>query len=177
MQCSSSQKHGGTVMLNWQRIMYYLGLALLEATPAVLLLTIAGADAWGVLIGVVLLGALADWIVLRRLPDRGQTLALAAIALVCALWVVKGQVSGDYGLLGDWGQAIGALFSANYQQSWVAYLSLLTALYCFWRGTRLTMQDRVSVQRIFRAIAFSLLLIVGVGLLGARLAGPSAVAA
>ena len=49
-----------------------------EATPAALLLTIAGADAWGVLIGIVLLGALADWIVLRRLPPERQTLALAA---------------------------------------------------------------------------------------------------
>jgi hypothetical protein len=169
--------HEATTMLNWQRIMYYLGLALVEATPVVLLLTIAGADAWGVLVGVVLLGALADWIVLRRLPPERQTLALAAGALVCALWVVKGQVTGDYGLLGDWGQALGAIFSTNYRQSWVAYMSLLAALYCFWRGTRLTMQDRVSVQRIFRAIAFSLLLIVGIGLLGARLSGPSAVAA
>jgi len=39
------------------------------------------------------------------------------------------------------------------------------------------MHDRVSVQRVFRAIAFSLLLIVGVGLLGARLTGTTAVAA
>jgi hypothetical protein len=126
---------------------------------------------------VVLLGALGDWIVLRRLPPERQTLALAAGALLCALWVVKAHVTGDRGLLGDWGQALGALFSANYRQSGGAYLSLLAALYCFWRGTRLTMQDRISIQRIFRAIAFSLLLIVGLGLLGARLAGPLAVAA
>src|SRR6187431_3692198 len=100
-------------MLNWQRIIYTLGLALIEATPAALLLTSAGADAWGVLIGVVLLGALADWIVLRRLPPERQSLALAAGALLCALWVVKGHVTGDYGLLGDWGQALSAIFSAN----------------------------------------------------------------
>ena len=158
-------------MVNWQRIMYYLGLALVEATPAALLLTIAGADAWGVLIGIVLLGALADWIVLRRLPPERQTLALAAGGLLCALWVVKGQVVGDYGLLGDWGQALGAIFSTSHPRSGIAYLSLLLSLYCFWRGTRLTMHDRVSVQRVFRAIAFSLLLIVGIGLFGARLTG------
>src|SRR5215210_3875630 len=164
-------------MMNWQRTIYYLGLALVEATPVALLLTIAGGDAWGLLIGVVLLGALADWIVLRRLPPERQTLALAAGGLLGALWVVKGQVVGDYGLLGDWGQALGAVFSASHPRSGIAYLSLLASLYCFWRGTRLTIQDRVSVQRVFRAIAFSLLLIVGFGLFGARLTGPIAVAA
>ena len=54
-------------MISWQRTIYYLGLALVEATPAALLLTLAGADAWGALIGVVLLGALADWVMLRRI--------------------------------------------------------------------------------------------------------------
>lgn len=165
------------MILSWQRVIYYLGLALVEATPVALLLTIAGGDAWGVLIGVVLLGALADWIVLRRLPPNRQTLALAAGGVLCALWVVKVQVVGDYGLLGDWGQALGAIFSTSHPRAGIAYLSLLAALYCFWRGTRLTMQDRGSVQRIFRAIAFSLLLIVGFGLFGARLTGPTAVAA
>ena len=125
----------------------------------------------------MLLGALADWIVLRRLPPERQTLALAAAGLLCALWVVKGQVVGDYGLLGDWGQALGAIFSTSHPRSGIAYLSLLLSLYCFWRGTRLTMHDRVSVQRVFRTIAFSLLLIVGVGLLGARLTGTRAVVA
>ncbi|MEP7189980.1 MAG: hypothetical protein ABI901_12385, partial [Roseiflexaceae bacterium] len=164
-------------MLSWQRIIYYPGLALVEATPVALLLTIAGGDAWGMLIGVVLLGALADWIVLRRLSPERQTLALAAGGLLGALWVVKVQVVGDYGLLGDWGQAFGAIFSTSHPRSGIAYLSLLASLYCFWRGTRLTMQDRMSVQRVFRMIAFSLLLIVGFGLFGTRLAGPTAVAA
>src|SRR3954453_23186212 len=116
-------------MLSWQRVIYYLGLALVEATPVALLLTIAGGDAWGLLIGVVLLGTLADWIVLRRLPPERQTLALAAGGLLCALWVVKGQVAGDYGLLGDWGQALGAIFSASSQWTGIAYLSLLLSLY------------------------------------------------
>src|SRR4051794_28144462 len=170
--CTSEQKIRGIAklphirnraMISWQRIIYYLGLALVEATPVALLLTIAGGDAWGLLIGVVLLGALADWIVLRRLPPERQTLALAAGGLLCALWVVKVQVIGDYGLLGDWGQALGAVFSTNHPRSGVAYMSLLASLYCFWRGTRLTMQDRVSIQRVFRVVAISLLLIVGIG--------------
>src|SRR5215216_1546444 len=164
-------------MLSWQRIIYYPGLALVEATPVALLLTIAGSDVWGVLIGVVLLGALADWIVLRRLLPERQTLALAAGGLLCALWVVKAQVVGDYGLLGDWGQALGAIFSTSHPRSAIAYLSLPASLYCFWRGTRLTMHDRVTVQRVFRMIAFSLLLIVGFGLFGTRLTGSTAVAA
>jgi hypothetical protein len=164
-------------MLSWQRIIYYLGLALVEATPPALLLTFAGGDAWGLLIGVVLLGALADWIVLRRLPPERQPLGLAGIALLCALWLVKAQIAGDYGPLGDWGQALGAIFSVSHPRAGMAYLSLLAALYCFWRGTRLTMHDRVSVQRVFRTIAISLLAIVGIGLLGVRLTGASAVAA
>ncbi len=164
-------------MVNWQRIAYYLGLALVEATPPVLLLTIAGAGAWGLLIGVVLLGALADWIVLRRLAADRQRLALAGISLLCALWVVKIQIAGSYGLLSDWDQALGAVFSASHPRAGIAYLSLLAALYCFWRGTRLTMHDRVSAHRVFRAIAISLLAIVGIGLLGARLTGAAAVAA
>src|SRR6188508_3650168 len=112
-------------MLSWQRSIYYLGLALVEATPVALLLTIAGGGAWMLLIGVVLLGALADWIVLRRLPPERQTLALAACGLLCSLWIVKTQVVGDYGLLGDWGQAIGAVFSASHPRAGIGYLSLL----------------------------------------------------
>jgi hypothetical protein len=115
--------------------------------------------------------------VLRRLPPARQTLALAGIGLACALWVVKAQIAGDYGLLGDWGQALGAMFSASHPRAGIAYLSLLTSLYCFWRGTRLTMHDRVSVQRVFRAVAICLLLIVGIGLFGARMTGDRAVAA
>lgn len=163
-------------MISWRRIIFYLGLALVEATPPALLLTVAGGDAWGLLVGVALLGALTDWIVLRRLPPERQTLGLAAVALICALWVVKAQIGGDYGLLGGWGLALGAIFSAG-GRSGIAYLSLLVALYCFWRGTRLTLHDRVSVQRVFRAIAISLLPIVGIGLFGASLAGARAVAA
>lgn len=150
-------------MITWQRLIYYLGLALIEATPAALLLTFADADAWAMLIGIVLLGALADWIVLRRLRPERQPLALAAGALGCALWLVKAQVVGDYGLLGDWGQALGAIFSASHPRSGIAYLSLLLALYCFWRGSRLTMHDRVTIHRLFRTIAFGVLIIGGVG--------------
>jgi hypothetical protein len=164
-------------MISWQRIVYYLGLALVEATPPALLLTIADGDAWGLLIGVVLLGALADWIVLGRLSPERQPIALAGIALLCALWLVKIQIGGGYGPLGDWGQVLGAIFLISHPRTGVAYLSLLSALYCFWRGTRLTIHDRVSVHRIFRAIAISLLAIVGIGVLGVRLTGASAVAA
>ncbi|HJZ47251.1 MAG TPA: DUF4129 domain-containing protein [Roseiflexaceae bacterium] len=164
-------------MLSWQRIVYYFGLALVEATPPALLLTIAGGDSWSLLIGMVLLGALADWIVLRRLPPDRQRLALAAIGLLCALWVVKVQVAGDYGPLGGWGQALGTIFSASDRQTGIAYLSLLASLYCFWRGTRLTMHDRVTIHRVFRVIAVSMLPIVGIGLFGARLTGTTAIAA
>src|SRR5258705_552108 len=79
-------------MLSWQRSIYYLGLALVEATPVALLLTIAGGDAWGLLIGVVLLGALADWVGLRRVAPAGARLtgptAVAASTEVLAFFAI-----------------------------------------------------------------------------------------
>jgi hypothetical protein len=159
-------------MITWQRIVYYMGLALIEATPPALLLTLAGGNVWGLLIGVALVGALADWILLRRLPPHRQPLALGGVGLLCALWLAKVQVVGDYGLLGDWGQALAALFSISHPRAGIAYLSLLTALYCFWRGTRITLQDGASIHRVFRAVSVSLLLIVGLGLFGAGRTDP-----
>jgi hypothetical protein len=164
-------------MITWQRIAYHLGLALVEATPPALLLTLAGGGAWISLIGVVLAGALADWIILRRIRPERQGIALIVVGLLCALWLVKSQVVGDYGLLGDWGQALGTIFSISHPRAAVAYLSLLAALYCFWRGTRLTLHDSVSLHRLFRTAAIGLLLIVGLTIFGAGRAATIAVLA
>ena len=75
-------------MISWYRIIYYLGLAVIEATPPALLLTVSGGDSWGTLVLVVLAGMLADWIILRRVRPSYQGGALAAIGLLFALWVV-----------------------------------------------------------------------------------------
>ena len=134
-------------MLSWQRIIYYLGLALVESTPAALLLTSAGADAWGVLIGVVLLGALADWIVLRRLPPERQTLALAAGGLLCALWalafwafiggVITRTAAVSFARQENlaWGKAGG--FAQSLEPSWLDYAAHNHGLGLLWSAAGL----------------------------------------
>lgn len=151
--------------MSWQRLVYYLGLALVEATPPALLLLLVGGDAWLALIAIVLVGALADWVVLRRLPERRQRPALGLLGLVAALWLTKSQVGGGLGLLGGWGAGLAALAAFGEPRSSVAYIGLLAALYCFWRGTRLTLHDHRSLHRLFRTVTVVLLVIVGFGFL------------
>src|SRR5512143_2197707 len=134
-------------MISWQRLVYFFGLATMEATPPVILLSLAG--------------ALADWIILRRLPPPRQGLALATIGLLCALLVVKQQVLPGAGLAGGWGVVLGTIFSIRDERTGLAYLSLLATLYCFWRGTRMTLHHTSSLRRLFRSVTVVLLLIVG----------------
>src|SRR6266545_4744220 len=146
-------------MISWYRIFFYLGLAVVEATPSALLLTVFGVDAWGALVLVIFAGMLADWIILRRLRPAYQRPALAAIGLLFALWVVKGQVVGLSPLAG-WNQALAALADLDSRQSIAIYLCMLLGLYCFWRGTRLTQHDSVTLHRLFRISMILLIVIV-----------------
>jgi hypothetical protein len=161
-------------MMSWYRLVYFLGLALVEATPPALLLTVVGGDSWGTLIVAVLAGALADWVLLRRLSPQAQRPALAATGLLVALWVVKAEVAG-VGPLSGWGQAIGQLLDGGTPQSLPAYPNLLLGLYCFWRGTRLTLHDSITLHRLFRLSMVAMMIIVFLrffsGGPGARLAG------
>jgi len=146
-------------MISGYRILFYLGLAVIEATPWALLLTAVGVDVWGLLVLVVLAGALADWIILRRLRPAYQRPALAAIGLLFALWVVKGQVAG-FSPLAGWSEALAALTDLAARRSIAIYLCLLLGLYCFWRGTRLTQHDSVTLHRLFRISMLLLIVIV-----------------
>jgi len=155
-------------MISWQRMIYILSLALVEATPAALLLVVVGASgAWGVVIFAVLAGALADWLAATWLPVKRQQPALLGIAFLLALWMIKGQVGGGYGLLSGWDMALGALFSLRNSQSWSAYLLLLIVLYAFRRGTRLLDHDSLSIRKFFARGAVALLLILGISFIGA----------
>src|SRR5262245_51624893 len=99
-------------MTSWQRLMYVLCLAIVEATPAALLLMLTGATgAWGLLTFVVLAGALADWLVSNWLPVERQRPALLVAGVLVAAWSVKVAVGAGVGLLSGWGAALGALFS------------------------------------------------------------------
>jgi Domain of unknown function (DUF4129) len=149
------------MMASWQRLVYILALAVVEATPAALPLVAFGAhSAWGVLILVVLAGALADWLATGWLKVERQRPALLGAGLLAALWMVKGQAGGGYGLLAGWGTAFSALFSLGGASLGLAYLTLLIALYAFRRGTRLLGHDSISLRRFFARAVVGLILVL-----------------
>jgi hypothetical protein len=150
-------------MTSWQRLIYSLCLAIVEATPAALPLVLAGAPgAWGMLVFIVLAGALADWLAAGWLPVERQRPVLLAVGLVLAAWAIKVAIGAGAGLLSGWGMAFGALFSLAGPNSGTAYLTLLITLYAFRRGTRLLDHDSISLRRLFARASVGLLLILGI---------------
>jgi hypothetical protein len=150
-------------MTSWQRLIYILCLAVVEATPAALPLVLVGAPgAWGMLIFVVLAGVLADWLAAGWLPVERQRPALLAVGVVLAAWAIKVAVGAGVGLLSGWGAAVGALFSLAGPKSTTAYMTLLISLYAFRRGTRLLDHDSISLRRLFARASVVLLLILGI---------------
>lgn len=147
-------------MISWQRLIFILGLAVVEATPPALLLTIAGGDAWAPLVVVTLVAALADWLAQGWLPAERQRPALLAVGALLALWMVKGQVSGDYGL-GAWGQGLDALLSLDHPLNGRAYVTLLCSLYVAWRGSVLLAHDSVTLRELFGRASLAMLLLLG----------------
>ncbi len=149
-------------MISWQRTLYIFGLAMLEATLASLVLTVIGLPVWGVMIGVVLAGALADWLAQRWLRTERQAPVLFGLGLLFGLWAVKAQWSGDYGVLSNWGTAWSRLFTLG-GQSAPAYVLLFVTMYAFWRGTRLLNHDSGSLHRLFGRAIVGILVIIGIG--------------
>jgi Domain of unknown function (DUF4129) len=155
-------------MTSWQRLVYILCLALVEATPAALPLFLTGVPgAWGIVILVVLAGALADWLVARWLPVERQRPVLLGIGLLLAAWSIKAAIGAGAGLLSGWGAAFGALFSLTAPNGGKAYLTLLIALYAFRRGARLLEHDSISLRRFFARATAGLILILGIAGLSA----------
>jgi hypothetical protein len=157
-------------MISWQRTIYILCLAMVEATPAALPLVLAGVPgAWGLLIFVVLAGTLADWLAAGWLAVERQRPALLAAAVVVAVWAIKVAVGAGVGLLTGWDAVFGTLFApanaAPALSGGLAYLTLLIVLYAFRRGTRLLDHDSVSLRLLFARAAVGLLFILGIGLL------------
>lgn len=157
-------------MLSWQRTFYIFGLAVLEATLASLALTAIGLPAWRLMVGVVLAGALADWLAQRWLRAERQAPVLFGLGLLLGLWAVKARWSGDYGAISHWGTAWARLFTVG-GQSASAYVLLFVTMYAFWRGTRLLNHDSGSLHRLFGRAIVGILVIIGLGgLLGAMAA-------
>jgi hypothetical protein len=149
-------------VFNWQRFVYLLGLALVEAAPAALLLAKAGGGAWAGLIGLTLAGALATRIADGWLPEERRRPALGATAVLGALWLAKAQAGGGYGVLDGWEILFGSLIGA-WSGFGLAYLALVCGLYVFWRGLSLLDHDRSSLRALFVRISTALILLILLG--------------
>lgn len=154
-------------MPSWQRIVYVITLAVVEATPAALPLMLAGGQAaWPLMLVMVLAGALADWFVAGWLAESRQRWALLGIGAIAALWLVKAQIGLGVGLLAGWGGALSALFSLSDENAGLAYWAALLGLYGFWRGTRVLTHDTVSLRQLFSRSVFGLVVVLGLTAMG-----------
>lgn len=133
--------------MSWQRAVFLLALAVVEATPVVVLLTVLGTPMWPLLISVVLLGALSDWAILRWQPDKQQML-LPIAAILIALGVSKTIISGQIGPFSGWGSLVG-LFLLTGTNAYAGYVGLVGSLYAFWRGLNLRNQSVHTTRDIF----------------------------
>jgi len=134
------------------RLLRPLALAGLEATtvslPLIVLTSIA--PPWGLLFAVVLIGAVADALILRLPPRLDRPALLGASAAAALLLVSAGLGLGPLG-------ALGALLPGA-PEFGQAYLLLILALYLFWRGARVATRDSARIGAFFGRGAFVLLL-------------------
>lgn len=126
------------------RLIFLLALAAMEATlVSVPLLALTGLDvAWPWLLGLVLLGRMADAASLR-LPARYERPLLAGLALAGALALVTLQLGIGVG------EALVGLFPSGPRFLGI-YALTLVALYLFWRGARLDTRDSAAINALFR---------------------------
>jgi hypothetical protein len=145
-------------------ILIYLGLGVLEATPAAILLAFWGAPGALLPMIVVVLGmAAVDVLAQRLLPAERQRAALAAGALLLSLWAAKALVSGAAGPAGGWGVLAEAFFGSDADlRGWVL-LVLTIALYAAWRGSRLTLYENEGLRELFGRVMASTLVVVLLG--------------
>jgi hypothetical protein len=110
----------------------------------------------------------SDWAILRWAPNR-QKPATFVIGSVLALWLAKGQIGGGYGL-GNW-NTLTDLFAFS-GRAGLAYVAMLTALYAFWRGLRVTEHDGVSLRNLFGRTCAVIIVMIGFAALGGALNTP-----
>jgi hypothetical protein len=136
-------------------------LAVAEATPAALALTILSVDGvWSALCAVAVIGAIAD-AQARRLPPGVQRPALLAALVLTALGAAEVALPGPDG-------APGVLLTPGHPERGDAYLLLLGALYAFWRGTQIGAHNSYSLRAWFPRAAAVALGIIIFGLAGGR---------
>jgi hypothetical protein len=124
------------------RLLALLTLAALETTVVSLpLLALTSfAPPWIFLLLVVLLGVAADNLSLR-LPPRLERPALAVGAALAVLSVLWRQIGGPLAAL--------AALIPGAADFGLAYALTLTALFLYWRGTRVASRDSLGVSSLF----------------------------
>lgn len=135
--------------ITWQQILFYGSLAVVEASPAALIATMAGSNVWLALVALAALAGAASHYSEPWLPERVHQAALLAVGTLLA--------AGVFALAAQASQRAEFISGG-------AYLALLGALYTFWRGTRMGDQDSLTITRTFRT---------SMGVLVAVLAGGS----
>ncbi len=149
----------GIINQSTRRLLTFVGLALLEATPPALLLTLWGVQAaWGVLVVVVFSAGVCDWLIRRILPERQQRPAVALAALILAVSAARLVLPNN--------DLLAALFEPAFAHNLIGYSSLLAGLYATWRGVRMHAFETIGQRELFsRTMAMTLfaLLIGGAG--------------
>lgn len=149
-------------MPSFTRIAFLVSTAVVEITLPALVVTIAGGNVWALLFVIVFIAAFALRLTERYLPLAVQRLTLLALALLIGLWMMKVAAGGGYGLVSGWAAlAVGGESAA--------YVTLLAALYSFWRGTFLLDQDHIGLGRLFSRLVVALIIVIGIGGLSSAL--------
>ena len=140
-------------------ILVYTGLALLEATAPAMVVTMLGLPgALPVFVVLALLAALAELPIQGRVRlDRQRPLRVLTAAALSF---------GASSLLVGGPAALLEVFFGFGEQSSVAYLGLLGALYVVWRGINLTLLVDEDVRDVFGRNMLAVLGILLVGVLG-----------
>lgn len=150
-------------MIRWQRTVYIICLAFLEATPVALLLNFVSSTAWLPIFLVVLFGVAIHWATSRWLLANRHTYILLFTGPLLALWFVNSQINTSYGLLSGWMVTFTNLTNVQSPLFGAAYLLFLTSLYAFWRGLRILNHDSFSIQHLFVRTMVLIIMIVGWG--------------
>ncbi len=149
--------------MRWQRLIYIICLAFLEATPVALLLTLVTNTAWLPVFLVVMFGVLVNWSTSRWLPETQHKYILIGTAPLAAFWLVNSQINSGYGLFSGWLVTFTSLIDIQSPRFGLVYFVFLVSLYAFWRGLRVLNHDSISLQRLFVRTMILIIAIVGWG--------------
>ncbi len=146
-------------------IVVYIGLALLEATAPTMVLTIMGVP--GALPIFVLLALLAAMIelVIQRIVSLDRQRLVRVFSATLLGFGTSSLLAGGPAKLWE------ALFGFG-EQSTIAYIGLMAALYVVWRGINLTLLIDEDLREVFGRIMLTVLGILLLGVLAGSFSNP-----